>query len=174
LLTSNVEERAQAHGEQVRQEPELDPVQVMPASVQGFDRARNGGVEAHLLERDRGEVDEENGKEKRFQEGIEALFDEVEKRDGCVEEISREEEEQRHVERVDQALDEQGDDFKIIVPQNDEQDSDAFCDVKIFNSFDMKRFQPRFYRTPPCPPQIRQRNFVYMTFHHIWGGQGGA
>ena len=66
---------------------------------------------------------------------METLFDEAEKGNRRVEEISREEEKQRHVERVDQSLDEQGDDLKIIVSQNDEQDSDAFCDVKIFNSF---------------------------------------
>jgi hypothetical protein len=66
---------------------------------------------------------------------MEALFDEVEKGDSRVEKISGEEEEQRHVERVDRSLNEQGNDLKIIVSQHNQQDSNAFCDVKIFNSF---------------------------------------
>jgi hypothetical protein len=39
------------------------------------------------------------------------------------------------VERVDQSLHEQGDYFEIVVPQYDQQNADAFCNIKIFNSF---------------------------------------
>ena len=49
-------------------------------------------------------------------------------------EISREKKEQRDMEGVDHLMDEHRYGFKIVVPQNHQQNADAPRDIKIFDS----------------------------------------
>ena len=92
--------RVQAHHEQLRQEPQLDPVDVMPGAIQGFDDARDRGRKAHFLEGDGYKIDQEKRKEIRFQQRIEPLLEEIKKGYGGVDEVSRKEKEQWDVKGV--------------------------------------------------------------------------
>ena len=65
---------------------------------------------------------------------MEALFEKFEKWNGYIDEISRQEKEQRDVEGVDQLMDKQGYGFKIVVPQNHQQNADTPRDIKVFDS----------------------------------------
>ncbi len=66
---------------------------------------------------------------------MEAFRGILQERDGGVDEIPRQEEEQWDVEGVNEVIKERGIGFKIIVPQNHQQNANAFCNVKVFDSF---------------------------------------
>src|SRR3989304_2668713 len=66
---------------------------------------------------------------------MEPFFEKFEKRNGGVDEIPREEKEQRHMERINHPVPERGDIPKIVVGQHHQQNADAPGDVYIFDPF---------------------------------------
>ena len=66
---------------------------------------------------------------------METLFDEFEKRNGCIQKITRKEKEQRHMEGINHLIGEGRYQRKIIMPHHHQQDADTARNVDVFNSF---------------------------------------
>ncbi len=118
----------------MRQEPELDPVNIGACAVHGFDDPHDRAAKAHLIKRDREEIDHEDGKEERLEKSVKALFDKAPKRDQAVEEITRKEEEQWHVEGIDELMHEWRRRGKVVVSQHYQQDPDPSRNIHIVDS----------------------------------------